>query len=288
LLKTRVISAVIGLSLLTAAVVISDETLAVAVFVLSIAAIHEFYSSMSNAGYKPVKIAGYLMCLIILLIGFANLITTNFHVIGLTGKSAIMTKYLEYILFGIFAFILILYSLPVFIHSKYNMADISVTLYGIFYVVFLFAFIVLTRNLEHGAYLIWLIFIGAWSTDTFAYFGGKTLGNKKLAPVISPKKTIAGSISGIIGCILTIAVYGLLLQKYLSYIPFYHYIIIGTLCGIISQIGDLVASSIKRYTKIKDYGYIIPGHGGVLDRFDSVLFTAPVVYFYIIFFITSH
>ena len=291
MLKTRILSSVIGLLLLIGAVIISKETLALAIFILSIFGIHEFYSSMSNIGYKPIKPIGYVLCFIILLTGFKDLILVKFpgckilFISGLSSRLADVTRAYGIILFGIFIFIFILYTLPVFMYGKYNTVDISVTLYGVFYVIFLFMFIVLTRGLEHGSYFVGFIFLGAWATDTFGYFVGKNFGKKKLAPLLSPHKTVEGSVSGIIGSIIIIALYGILLQKYLGYIAYYHYIIIGALCGIISQVGDLVASSTKRYTKIKDYGYIIPGHGGVLDRFDSVLFTAPVVYFYIVFFI---
>ena len=272
MLKTRIISSVVGLLLLIGAVIISKETLAVAVFILAILGINEIYSAFSNAGYKPIKPIGYVLCFIILLIGFFNSIPD-------------MTQVYRIALFGSFVIFLILYTLPVFLYGKYSTVDVSVTLYGIFYVIFLFMFIVLTRRLEYGSHFVWLILLGAWSTDTFGYFVGTKFGKKKLAPKLSPHKTVEGSVAGVIGSIIIIVLYGIVLQRYLVHIPYYHYIIIGALCGIISQVGDLVASATKRYTKIKDYGYIIPGHGGILDRFDSVLFTAPVVYFYIMFFI---
>lgn len=269
MLKTRIISSVIGLLLFLGAIAISVETLTVAIFVLAIFGINEFYSSMSNIGFKPIKPIGYILCLIILFAGF----NMPIHI----------TKDFGFMLF--FVFIFVLYAIPVFSKGKYNTTDVSITLYGIFYIVFLFLFIVLLRRLEYGIYYVGIILLGAWGTDTFAYFGGKLFGKKKLAPHLSPNKTVEGSISGVLGSVILMALYGIILVKYANNISYYHYIIIGVLCGIISQVGDLVASSTKRYTKIKDYGYVIPGHGGVLDRFDSVLFIAPVVYFYILFFV---
>lgn len=274
MLKTRVLSSIVGLILIIGAIVISKETFAIAVFLLALLGIHEYYSSMNNIGYRPVKPVGYILCLIILFPGNIESIAKDISIV----------RDNRILLFIIFAFIFILFTLPVFKYGKYNVTDISITLYGIFYVIFLFLFTVLIRNLEHGSFFIWFVLIGAWSTDTFAYFIGKKFGTKKIAPQLSPNKTVEGSISGVIGSILVTSLYGIYLQRHISYIPFYHYLLIGLLCGIISQVGDLVASSTKRYTNVKDFGKIIPGHGGVLDRFDSVLLTAPVVYFYIITF----
>jgi phosphatidate cytidylyltransferase len=134
-----------------------------------------------------------------------------------------------------------------------------------------------------GEYLVWFVFIGAFATDTFAYIFGNLMGKTKILPIISPKKSLEGSIGGIFGCILLMVLVNLLATSlgWVSIkIPLHHFIVVGLLCGIISQIGDWAASAIKRYVGVKDYGKIMPGHGGVLDRFDSILFVAPVIYFY--------
>ena len=110
-----------------------------------------------------------------------------------------------------------------------------------------------------------------------AYFTGYFLGKHKLCPKISPKKTIEGSIGGIIGSVVLSALFGYFFFERILI----HCIIIGIIGGIVSQFGDLTASVFKRKMGIKDYGNLIPGHGGILDRFDSVLFTAPMVYYYI-------
>ncbi|HHV95389.1 MAG TPA: phosphatidate cytidylyltransferase [Clostridiaceae bacterium] len=289
MLKTRVISAIVGLILIIGTIVISKETFSIAVFLLALVGIHEYYSSMNNIGLKPIKPVGYFASLVILLAGngdwlLAKISKPELFINSHSYDAGSISKEGAAILFVIFIFTFFLFAISVFKFGKYNVTDISITLYGIFYVIFLFLFAVLTRNLEHGLFYIWFVLIGAWSTDTSAYFIGRKFGKKKLAPLLSPNKTIEGSIAGVIGSIAGVAIYGIYLQKYLSHVPFYHYIIIGLLCGIISQVGDLVASSIKRYTKVKDFGKIIPGHGGVLDRFDSVLLTTPVIYFYIITF----
>jgi len=267
-MKTRIISAVVALALLLIVVFAPKEVLAAGIFILAIIGLHEYYSALATAGYRPVKLVGYLTCIPLLLLGF------------------IKNELNEYAVLCVFAVLAVLMGLIVFKHERYNIIDISLTTFGIMYVPFLFLFIILTRNLENGFYFMWMIFIGAWVTDTFAYFAGVFLGKRKLIPPISPKKTVEGSIGGIVGCVAVMTLYGVLvINSRLGNVPLYHYIIISLLCGIISQVGDLAASAIKRYVKVKDYGKIMPGHGGVLDRFDSILFVAPVVYFYISLFI---
>jgi phosphatidate cytidylyltransferase len=135
-----------------------------------------------------------------------------------------------------------------------------------------------------GYSLLLLTFFVTWSTDTFAYFLGIKFGKKKLCSAISPKKTVEGSIGGLIGSVLTGIIVGWILNYFYINISFIHFIVIGLIGGIFSQIGDLTASAIKRFCGIKDFGKLLPGHGGLLDRFDSLLFTAPLIYFYVLLF----
>lgn len=153
--------------------------------------------------------------------------------------------------------------------------DAMATITGIVYVVF-FSFHVMLVDQSEYASLVWIIVLGAFGTDIFAYFTGVLFGKHKLCPTISPKKTIEGSIGGILGATLLCYLFGWILP-YMAI----HCLILGLLCGVVSQIGDLTASIFKRHMGIKDYGKLIPGHGGILDRFDSVLFTAPLVFYYI-------
>jgi len=134
--------------------------------------------------------------------------------------------------------------------------------------------------MPNGAYFIWFIFIGAWATDTFAYFIGRKFGKHKLIPEVSPNKTVEGSVAGLAAAILFTVVFGCLFF-HTGMIYIVHYSVIGVISGIFSQLGDLTASSIKRFTRVKDYGNILPGHGGIMDRFDSILFIAPLIYFYL-------
>ena len=131
-------------------------------------------------------------------------------------------------------------------------------------------------TLSAGAVYLWIAFLGTWASDTFAYLVGSKIGRTKLAPLISPGKTREGAVGGLIGTIVTVAVFGSLFQ-----LPLHHLLALGLLVGIVAPLGDLVQSVIKRYVGVKDSGNFFPGHGGVLDRFDSILFAVPAVYYYI-------
>ena len=148
-------------------------------------------------------------------------------------------------------------------------------------------FIPLIEGKENGKIYIWYILIISWGTDVFAFLIGNTfkLGKHKFSK-ISPKKSIEGSIGGIVGSAIVGFLFGyFLLDKAMGgYMFGVALFVIGAIGSVISQVGDLAASAIKRNHGIKDYGHLIPGHGGIMDRFDSVIFTAPMVYFLIILF----
>ena len=157
----------------------------------------------------------------------------------------------------------------------------SATLMGLIYVPVMFGHLFLFETVNKGAYYMWLIFVIAFTTDTAAYFIGKSIGNRKIAPLISPKKTIAGSVGGVVVAALCTILYGTILSSYFSFVlPWYLYLIVGIFGSIAGQCGDLTASMIKRKAKIKDFGTILPGHGGILDRFDSILFIIPLIYIF--------
>lgn len=133
-------------------------------------------------------------------------------------------------------------------------------------------------NFDGGCELVWILFACTWASDTFAYFIGTAIGSHRLAPSISPNKTFEGFLGSIVGTGLTAVVVGTFLFGY----PLMQMATIGVILAIVATLGDLVESSMKRYTNIKDSGILIPGHGGVLDRFDSFLYTAPVFYYFVI------
>lgn len=141
------------------------------------------------------------------------------------------------------------------------------------YVMSSFTGLVLLRRLEGGSYIIWLVFIGAWITDTAAYFTGRFLGKHKLIPDVSPKKTVEGAVGGVVFCTAAFVLYGYIVQKCFDGVSanFVTLAVTGVVAGIVSQFGDLIMSKLKRTYNIKDFGKILPGHGGILDRFDSCI-----------------
>lgn len=168
----------------------------------------------------------------------------------------------------------------VFAYPKYNTQQIFAAFFGLFYVAVMLSYIYQTRLLAGGIFTVWLVFICSWGCDTCAYCVGMLIGKHKMAPVLSPKKSVEGGIGGILGAALIGALYALAINHWGNAgAEVIQYAIIGGAGGAISQIGDLAASAIKRYHNIKDYGKLIPGHGGILDRFDSVIFTAPIIYY---------
>jgi phosphatidate cytidylyltransferase len=161
----------------------------------------------------------------------------------------------------------------VFTFPKYNTINVMTVFFGIVYVPVMLSFIYLTRMLQGGFYLVWLIFLSSWGCDTFAYCVGMLIGRHKLAPTLSPKKSVEGAIGGIVGAALLGVLYAILTDGSMPI-----YALICAVGATASQVGDLAASAIKRQHEIKDYGRLIPGHGGILDRFDSVIVTAPMIY----------
>ena len=162
---------------------------------------------------------------------------------------------------------------------KYNIKDISTVLFGICYITILLIFIPIIRETQNGKITVWFVFTAAWGTDVFAYLIGKKFGKHKFSK-ISPNKSIEGCIAGAIGAIALSTIYALICNTYLGMNFNYLYIIlISIVLSIAGQLGDFAASSIKRYVDLKDFSNLIPGHGGMLDRIDSLIFIAPFAYF---------
>lgn len=183
---------------------------------------------------------------------------------------------------GLFAFFL--FYLSKSIELKVSIQDISYDLafsvLGVFYICFFLGYFPLIRLLENGEKWIILILLIAWGSDIGAYIGGRTFGTRKLLPQVSPHKTVEGAYSGFVGAILFLELYKIFLFHSLS---LFEVIFLGIVGSILSQIGDLCESLLKRNFNVKDSGNVIPGHGGMLDCIDSVLFVAPFIYLYIRF-----
>lgn len=177
-------------------------------------------------------------------------------------------------------FLVVVMAVYVFAFPKYRTEQVMVTYFGLFYVAVMLSYVYQTRMLPDGGVAVWLIFLSSWGCDTCAYCVGMLIGKHKMAPKLSPKKSVEGGVGGVLGAALLGALFSLAMNHWAQaeVSPAFYALICG-IGGIISQIGDLAASAIKRNHEIKDYGKLIPGHGGILDRFDSVIFTAPVIYY---------
>lgn len=258
--KTRLLSGMILLAITITLVVLGGNILFAVLLVISMIGLYELYRII-QVEKMALGILGYLA--------------------GLTYYLLIYNDLAGYQMMLFIAFLLLLMTVYVLGFPKYTIEQIAITFFGLFYVCIMLSFIYQVRSLTGGAWIVWLIFIGAWGSDTCAYCIGVLFGKHKFAPKLSPKKSIEGCIGGIAGAALLGFLYALIFQGKISGIdqPQLIYAIIGAASSIISQIGDLAASAIKRNHEIKDYGTLIPGHGGILDRFDSIIFTAPIVYY---------
>lgn len=202
--------------------------------------------------------------------------------VGITAYYLIMTFVSEklYLLLAIIMILAAFMFLYVLTFPRYRAEQIMCAFFNVAYAPVMLSCIYLVRSLPYGEYSVWMIFISSWICDTFAYIVGMLIGKHKMVPGLSPKKSIEGAIGGVAGSALAGALYGyfivepVITEQNITLA----FVIISAVGAVISQVGDLAASAIKRDHEIKDYGKLIPGHGGVMDRFDSVIFTAPMIY----------
>ncbi len=208
--------------------------------------------------------------------------------LGLAGYAAAVVYYI-FLALGlgsltsplIMAFLIVCMCGYVFAYPKLHATQVMGCFFGFFYVAMMLSCIYLTRALEGGTFLVWLIFLCSWGCDTCAYCFGMLFGKHKMAPVLSPKKSVEGAVGGVFGAVVLTLLYGFIFKEQMAADGAYiaRMAVICGLGALLSMVGDLAASAVKRNFEIKDYGKLIPGHGGILDRFDSVIFTAPVIYY---------
>lgn len=221
--------------------------------------------------YEVFKPFGFIKRLPLAILGFAFGLSLAFGNLG----SA------DFIKSVICFYMLLMFILAVFYHKTIKFSDISILLFTTIYISLSFAHVRLLKEGDYGNFMIFVILIGAFMTDSGAYFFGRFFGKHKLLPDISPNKTVEGAIGGILTTLISFAVFGLVVTHYFAPVQpnWWRLMLMGFLSAVAAQFGDLSASMIKRELNLKDYGEIMPGHGGILDRTDSLIFVAPVVYY---------
>jgi phosphatidate cytidylyltransferase len=264
-MKVRVISGAVLAVILVAVLLLGGPVLGLALLFCSIVGMYEMYKALGvleeGSYVTPLAGVGYGAAVFYYIVLLAN--QQLFGVAAAVGVIAIVACY-------------------VINFPKYKSAEVVSTCFGFIYIGFMLSFVYLTRNDTQGIVRVWIVFASSWVADTAAYFTGMKFGKRKMTPILSPKKTWEGAVGGVIGA----GIAGIILAAIFERNAILPYFLICMTGSVISICGDLAASAIKRETGIKDYGTLIPGHGGIMDRFDSVIFTAPFVYFMTQLFLT--
>ena len=263
-MKQRLISAFFGVILLFAVMLANRFVFDIAVVIISSMAIYEVISALNLNEHKTMTVISLLMPLVV-------------------GITSVLEK--EYIFSVAFFFIGLYLLTMLFSRKRYSFNDVAKFATISLMITLSFVHLTFVRQMNNGVICVFVIFIGSWITDSFAYFTGLAFGKHKLAPCVSPKKTIEGAIGGIVGVTVVITAYTVICANIMNMSAnIIIAVVTGILCGVLSQLGDLCASVIKRENNVKDFGHIMPGHGGVMDRFDSFLFVSPLVYYILEFF----
>lgn len=258
--KTRLLSGIVLVILAIGFIILGGDILLAVIGLISLIGMYELYRVL-KIEKSVIGIIGYLAAIVY----FLN----------------IRFAFIPDILMLVFAFLILLLFSYVFSYPKYDAKQVMTVFFGLFYVAGMLSYVYQIRMLETGKYLAFLVFICSWGCDTCAYCVGKLIGKHKMSPILSPKKSVEGAFGGVIGAALLAALYAFIFRNAMSLSMVEIWIIAGitAVAALISMVGDLAASAIKRNYDIKDYGTLIPGHGGILDRFDSMIITAPIIFY---------
>ena len=287
----RIITGIIGIIIAAVVIQFGGTPFAFMAIILALIAWYEYSSAFEKTGIYTARILGGILLILLLFCAWlgnteevlACLMLGTLAIFLLTvlgglsptdacvSASGVMYIGMPFAYLILMRFFTEKNNLP---DSLENLADTAVAQFGDFNALQILS----NFNFDTGTALIWTLFICTWASDTFAYFVGSLVGSHKLAPRISPNKTVEGFLGSIVGTTAAALVVGGLIFNF----PFLQMIEAGILIAITATLGDLVESVIKRFARIKDSGFLIPGHGGVLDRFDSIFFTAPIFYYFAI------
>ena len=269
-MKTRIITAIVAILIFVPVLIFSDTVIfPIAFGLLAMVAVWEMLSCVGVLKKWPVSVLSFVAS------------AAAMAGAGYLSRIGEVDRFLQLLLIFTYVYLFLMLTFAVFSKGKLPVSDALTAMGMVFFIIFGFSSVILLREEPYGGYLYLLIFLSAWITDTGAYFTGVFFGKHKLIPDVSPKKTVEGAIGGIFFCVLTFVVFGLIVGQIADVTP--HYVrlaLVGAVVSVVSMIGDLIASLIKRKFGVKDYGWIFPGHGGVMDRFDSVLATAPFLFMF--------
>lgn len=268
MLKQRITVGVIGAAIAVLILCLGVKTLTAVVSLLALIGLSEIYSATGMLKRQnKLCMIGYIY-------------TVLLYIVIVFVKNASIALGIGVICFAAFLMIYMIFN-----HDTIGFAEVSELFYSTMYVTALFSYIIMVRKLPTGIFSIWFIFITAWLSDTVAFMVGRRFGKNKLIPEVSPKKTVEGAVGGLAGSLIFNLIFGLVCSNVFGCTVNYLMLaVLALVAGAMSQLGDLTASCIKREHGIKDYSNLLPGHGGILDRFDSVLFVAPIVYYFVIIF----
>ncbi|MCI8749214.1 MAG: phosphatidate cytidylyltransferase [Lachnospiraceae bacterium] len=260
--RTRLASGIVLMAVTITLMVYGGYPLFWVITAISLIGLYELYKAVGMERTVPA-LAGYISSIV-------------------TDLLLLKNEY-EYLVMWIIFTLMVFMACYVVSYPRFNSEQITMLFFGIIYVTIMLSFVFKVRFVQDGHLLVWFIYIGAWGSDTCAYCVGKLIGKHKMPSKLSPNKTIEGCLGGVAGAALIGFIFAAVF--YDNKDIWWQLPLIGAVSSVISQIGDLAASAIKRNHDIKDYGNLIPGHGGILDRFDSIIFTAPVVYYLVEFII---
>lgn len=272
-MKQRIITAVIAIAIFIPFLVFSRSVAFLALITfLSVCSAYELLGCVGMRGHVSVCIPTYILSV-------TAIVTTRYPEMD-------ASDFFMKLFFQLFIYINILFSIVVFSKGRIKFGDAAVMTIMMIYVLFGFVSLVRLRDVDnHGTFIFFLALIMPWVSDTFAYFCGRFFGRHKLIPEVSPKKTVEGAVGAVICTCLCSVAYGMLCDRFFDvYVNYVILAVMGILISVIAQCGDLIASVVKRTYGIKDYGILLPGHGGVLDRFDSTIATTSVVYIFCLMF----
>lgn len=260
-MKTRVIFGVVGAAFVLLALFVFPPIVAqLCMMFLSVCAAQEFTAAVAGKNSQPLQYTAMVLALAMSLACARNSYDVYF------------TRAM------FFVGMVVLFAILLRNHTKMGFQELAGAYFGGIIIPYLLMSIIRMMTMEHGTVYVLIPLLAAWGSDTCALFAGMAFGKHKLAPVISPKKTIEGSVGGVVGAVILLVIYGFAAHALAGVkVSVAACIAIGLFGAVLGQVGDLAFSIVKRKSGIKDYGKIFPGHGGVLDRFDSVIFVAPAV-----------